>query len=75
MKMIPVDSSMIAAVGYDAKTKTLEVLFNSGKTYGYKGVPQEEFDGLMNAESKGSYMRTFIIDMYPDYLISKRARR
>jgi KTSC domain len=31
MDMIPVESSMIAAVGYDPKTKTLNVLFNSGK--------------------------------------------
>lgn len=65
---------MISAVGYDPKTQTLEVLFNSGKTYGYRNVPPEEYEGLMAADSKGSYMRSFIIDVYPDYLISKKRR-
>ena len=32
MKLQTVDSSMIHAVGYDAKTKSLEVVFNSGNT-------------------------------------------
>jgi hypothetical protein len=33
MKLQPVKSSMIKAVGYDETTSTLEVVFNSGKTY------------------------------------------
>lgn len=74
MKMTSVDSSMISAVGYDPKTRTMEVLFNSGKTYGYTDVSPEEFDGLMAADSKGSYMRAYIIGVYPDYLISKKRR-
>lgn len=65
MKMIPVDSSMIRAVGYDRATRTLEVLFASGKTYLYQDVPQTEHKGLMAAGSKGSYMLSNIIDMYP----------
>jgi KTSC domain len=41
------------------------------KIYAYQDVPREEYDNLMKAESKGSYMRACIIDVYPDYLISK----
>jgi hypothetical protein len=74
-KLIPVESSMIQAVGYDAKTRQLEVLFNSGQTYCYEGVPQEVYDGLMAADSKGQYMRAAIIDVYPDYRVSRRRRR
>jgi hypothetical protein len=33
MKLQPVESSMIKAVGYDETTSTQEVVFNSGKTY------------------------------------------
>ena len=33
MKLTTVDSSMIHAVGYDSKTKELEVIFNSGSVY------------------------------------------
>ena len=65
MKLTTVDSSMIHAVGYDAKTRTMEVVFNSGQTYDYEGVPPKEYKGLMAAESKGSYMRANIIDVYP----------
>ncbi len=39
MNMTDVDSSMILSVGYDAATRTLRVLFSSGKTYEYREVP------------------------------------
>jgi hypothetical protein len=56
---------MIHAVGYDAETQTLEVIFNSGGIYFYDKVPPEVYQELMAAESKGSYMRQSIIDVYP----------
>ena len=74
-KLIPVESSMIQAVGYDAKTHQLEVVFNSGQTYCYDGVPQEVYDGLMEADSKGRYMQSAIIGVYPDSRVSRRRRR
>jgi hypothetical protein len=40
MKLEPVESSMIQAAGYDEKSSTLEVVFNSGKTYRYFEVPK-----------------------------------
>src|SRR5256714_2813939 len=74
-KLVPVESSMIQAVGYDPKTHILEVLFNSGQTYCYEDVPPEVHQELMTAESKGRYMRAAIIGVYPDYLVSRRRRR
>jgi hypothetical protein len=71
-KMTQVESSMIDAVGYDAKTRILEVLFNSGKIYGYEDVPPKVYKGLMAADSKGRYMLAEIIDVYSDYRISGR---
>jgi hypothetical protein len=65
MGLIKVDSSMIYAVGYDPETQTLEVVFNRTGVYIYEGVPQEVYDGLLAADSKGSYMRAYIIAMYP----------
>jgi hypothetical protein len=73
--LILVESSMIRAVGYDPETHTLEVLFNSGRTYRYEDVPSEVYEGLMAAESKGQYMRWAIIDMYPTRQVSRRRRR
>jgi len=55
MERIPVESSNLASVGYDSVTSTLEIEFHSGAIYQCFAVPQEIYDGLMNAASKGSY--------------------
>jgi KTSC domain len=72
MKLETVESSMIHAVGYDAKTRTLEVVFNSGGTYIYDDVPPKVYKELMAAESKGRYMKDEIIDVYPYSKLSRR---
>ncbi len=59
------DSSMLYAVGYDAKSETLEVVFNSGGIYRYSDVPANVYDGLLASESPGRYMWTEIINLYP----------
>lgn len=65
MKRHPVESSMIASVGYDRQERVLEVEFvNTGHVYEYYDVPYREYLNLMKDSSKGSYMRTFIIDQY-----------
>ncbi|ASC69464.1 hypothetical protein XM38_003910 [Halomicronema hongdechloris C2206] len=48
------------------------VIFNSGKTYQYSEVPQETYEELLAADSKGSYMRSLMIDCYPCALMRKR---
>ena len=65
MQLTTVESSMIYAVGYDSKTRTLEVVFNRSGVYRYYDVPPEEYEELMAAESKGRYMHECIIDVYP----------
>jgi hypothetical protein len=65
IKMIPVDSSMVDSVGYDEEHYLLQVVFTSGRVYCYEDVPPEVFQGLLEAESKGQYMRAYIIDVYP----------
>ena len=72
MELQFVESSMIQAFGYDEDNKALLVIFNSGKTYQYSDVPQETYEELLEADSKGSYMRSFIIDCYPHVLKKKR---
>ena len=74
MKLKTVDSSMIHAVGYDAKTKSLEVIFNSGRTYVYEAVPRNVYKELMAAGSKGQYMRYAVIDCYDYCQLSSRRR-
>jgi hypothetical protein len=60
MDLIPVKSSNLLAVGYDAKTKTLRVLFKTNELYEYKNIEPEMHSGLMAASSPGGYFSKFI---------------
>ena len=64
MRLKPVDSDMLRLVGYDARARILEVVFNKGGQYQYKEVPPSEYQKLMSAESIGKYMHLYIIDRY-----------
>lgn len=65
IKRIPVDSSMISAIGYDAEDKTLYAEFvNTGYIYAYHEVSQEEFEDIQQASSIGRYFRNNILDFY-----------
>ena len=75
MQLTTVDSSMIHAVGYDDETREMEVVFNSGRVYRYIDVDKSDYEGLLDADSKGRYMRANIIGIYADYKISRRGRR
>lgn len=65
MEMMPVESSNIRTVGYDAKTKELRVEFTQGATYSYAGVPKREFTALLKAQSVGSQFHDRIKGRYP----------
>lgn len=65
MRLDPVDSSMVAAAGYDADLRALVILFNSGKAYQYLEVPPEVYQGFLAASSKGRYLLENVIDYYP----------
>ena len=65
MQLDPVESSMVAAFGYDASLQALVVLYNSGRAYHYLHVPPEVAQGLQQARSKGRYLLDHVIDHYP----------
>ncbi len=67
VEMTYVDSSNIEAIGYDAGNMELHIRFIKSSTYVIRGVPQDVYDGLMNADSKGSYYNRFIKKNYLDY--------
>ena len=64
MEMIPVDSSNISAIGYDNENATLKIEFNNGRAYEYYNVPENEFNNLLNAGSKGQYANQYIYKTY-----------
>ena len=61
MDRAEVQSSNIKSVGYDEKTKTLEVEFiKKGKVFQYSPITREGYDLLMQAESIGEFFSKHI---------------
>lgn len=48
-----VESSNVAAVAYDDKTRELDVTFKNGSTYKYEDVPKSVGNSFPFLESKG----------------------
>ena len=67
MRLKPVDSAMLVAAGYDQKSHSLYAVFRTGETYRYKNVPSFIYELLMSAESKGRFMRKYILNRF-DYV-------
>lgn len=59
-----VSSSSVISIGYDARTKTLEIEFGSGRVYQYYGVPDRMHTEIMQALSKGQFFNTYIRNVY-----------
>jgi hypothetical protein len=60
MNRVPVDSSSVAAIGYDTASFILEVQFHNGQVYRYFDVPPAAHRLLMNAPSIGAFVNTVI---------------
>lgn len=60
LERMSVQSSNISSVGYDQASSSLEIEFHHGGVYQYYGVPGHVYEGLMKAESKGSYFHHYI---------------
>ena len=70
VEMIQVNSSNVAAVGYDYENQIVHVRFLNNTEYIYKGVPQHEFEALRDAPSVGRYFNSNYRDFYPCEKIS-----
>jgi len=60
-----VDSSAIAALGYDPRSQTLEVEFTSGAVYDYFGVTDRLWSSFLEAPSKGQFFARRVRDRFP----------
>lgn len=72
MALVAVDSTMLTAVGYHSDSGELEAVFVDGAVWRYRNVPEHVYRELLAADSKGGYMREFVIDVYPDYRVRSR---
>lgn len=65
LRLLPVESSSIKAVGY--AEGTLYIQFTSGSVYCYKDVPADMFVKLINADSVGHFFAAEIKPHFTDY--------
>ena len=75
IKRQPVESSVLAAVGYDAAKRTLEIEFHSGAIYRYLEVPEEIHRRLLAAESKGHFFCAAIRDKFRSERVKPRTAK
>ena len=68
----PVQSTVLASVGYHPAKRLLEIEFRSGAIYRYLGVPEEIHRRLLAAESKGHFFGTAIRDKFRCELVKPR---
>ena len=66
IKMIPVASSLIKAVGYDPEKGELYVEFHRGKLtkYVYQGVPRAVYGAMVEAQSVGYFFLANVKKQY-----------
>jgi hypothetical protein len=62
---VPVESSLLAWVAYDAARHRLRVQLHTGEHYLYFQVPPNCYQGLLNAASKGVYFNRHIRNCFP----------
>lgn len=65
MRRARLESSGIAAAGYDPGTAVLELEFTTGEVYRYYAVPPSVHRALVAAPSVGRYFSAHIRDVYP----------
>jgi KTSC domain len=63
--MTPVDSSSLAAVGFDAAVNELTVAFQNGTVYRYFQVPSSVHRALLSAPSIGRTFNETVRDRFP----------
>jgi hypothetical protein len=60
-----VQSTALEEIAYNEKARTLQARFReTGRTFLYRGVPQELYDALLFADSLGAFFKTHIQDRF-----------
>ncbi|WP_316803232.1 KTSC domain-containing protein [Pedobacter nototheniae] len=65
-------SSVISRFSYNAALNTLKITFITGLTYEYNNVPEEIFEILKSAPSKGKYFNAAIRNKFKYKKLKKK---
>ena len=68
--MPAVESSAVRRIEYDAASRTLFVIFESGERYAYFDAPPELFAAFLGAESKGRFFQDQVRDRFDFHRIT-----
>src|SRR5207245_201176 len=66
---VPVNSTLLASMSYEADAALLHLEFRDGSLYRYFGVPADIYAGLFAANSKGVYFNRRIRGSFPYALL------
>jgi hypothetical protein len=75
MMLTTVNSNAIHAIGYDPKTRQLEVIFTGGGIYLFQNVPQDVFLQFLRSPSKGSFFRRRIQGRFRQERLGRLTKR
>lgn len=64
IETVQLASTAIISATYDEENEELSLTFSNGRTYDYKGVPVDIFQGLKASPSPGGYWHANIKDQY-----------
>jgi KTSC domain len=64
VKMLPVQSTMAASIGYDRNEQILQVEFSSGSVYQYADVEPETWEAIQETDSFGRFYNNNIRGQY-----------
>jgi hypothetical protein len=57
-------SSVIRSFRYDPVEEVLDIVFVSGRGYRYHRVPEQTYDRMCRAFSKGEFFNDYVRDQY-----------
>ena len=64
MRRRPVHSSSLRSLGYETRSRTLEIEFHNTGVYKYHDVPKAALEEMLAQNSLGAYFNTEIRDVY-----------
>jgi hypothetical protein len=73
MQSVPLESTLLASASYHGRRRLLDVIFHSGELYRYFNVPSACYQGLLAADSKGTYFNLHIRNCFPYQHLSARS--
>ncbi len=73
MEMKKINSGRLRAIGYDARTRMLQVQLDDGSTLQYSGVGEETWRSLSSSSAAWSYYRDNVVEEFTVKRISGNA--